>query len=125
MIRGKVGSSAACSWQVCRPGANVRVVMDGKHCHIRVKGEEWLEDKVSVDNVKDDRGKDISLRDPGSGVADHNDLAVMTSHVLLALVLVVGDKVPVELWVLVLQAGFDLAAREGAEGILDVGYIRN
>jgi len=28
--------------------------MDGKHCHIRVKGEEWLEDNVSVDNVKDE-----------------------------------------------------------------------
>ena len=53
-LLGKVGSSAACSWQVCRLGANVCVVMDGKHCHIRVKGEEWLEDKVGVDNVKDD-----------------------------------------------------------------------
>ena len=51
----------------------------------------------------------------GQGVADHNDLAVITSHVLLALVLAVGGKVPAELWVLVLQAGFDLAAREGVD----------
>ena len=44
----------ACSWQVRRLGTDVRVVMDGRHRHIRVKGEEWLEDKVSVDDVKDD-----------------------------------------------------------------------
>ena len=32
----------------------VSSLMAIKHCHIRVKGEEWLEDKVGVDNVKDD-----------------------------------------------------------------------
>ena len=49
-LLGKVDGSAACSWQVCRLSADVGVVMDGKHCHIRV---EWLEDKVGVDDIKD------------------------------------------------------------------------